>query len=288
LRFLDRRDFRSVEAMAREGDKKSQWKTDYRASREDGRDDWAGSTTWAQALERALYGWKEGREKLSSGVVAAVKANTPSMTPLYHFDVGGLMPDMDRYLAGDPACMVTYASSEKRSKPIIRILVDGSYSCGVSQQVVVNAGAALLSYVDRFTVEGYSVELRVAIRSEGGDVGIDYRIMVKDADQPLDLNRTAFALISPSMYRRVSFAVTEQCPEIEDNFRHGYGYPTAIPESDVEAGVIYIPSPNNLTETCSTTEGAVKEIGRILQEGGAPVETSYDWAGEGEWDGNQS
>ena len=66
----------------------------------------AGTATWEEAERLATVGWSEGRRQI---IYAASHTRLTSRVsaPLWSFDVAGEYPDVPRFVAGDPECMVT-------------------------------------------------------------------------------------------------------------------------------------------------------------------------------------
>jgi hypothetical protein len=68
---------------------------------------------------------------------------------------------------------------------------------------------------------------------------IDFKTVIKTADQPLDLSRLMFAVGHPSMFRRIMFACLEQNPVEHAKVRN---YGQSVPVHESYHGDIYLDS----------------------------------------------
>ena len=58
--------------------------------------------------------------------------------------------------------------------------------------------------------------------------GFACRIRIKGADEKLNISKTAFPLIHPSMLRRLIFRFIEVYPDVTSNFTSTYGMPISL------------------------------------------------------------
>ena len=64
---------------------------------------------------------------------------------------------------------------------------------------------------------------------------------IKKAGQPLDIDRCAYAMVHPSMLRKICFALTETEPKAEGGWSGGYGRPIELPYH-MRHGCVYFPN----------------------------------------------
>lgn len=228
---------------------------------------WAGTTTFKEALDMALRtGWPEGRKLLSDMMVAV--APTPKAYESLVFEVAGAFPCVPVYCAGDPACMMLDPGADLRtSKPIVRIDYSNNALSNVTPESMMLRGAAVLSLASALEHQGLSVELRIVGTSIGTNLKDKFRHMIvyKEAGQPLDLDRAAFALAHPAVFRRLVFSINEQHLDLEPTFGANYGSTChtepADPTSGKPGGAIFIPSTMG-GETPDTARKAVEAAAR--------------------------
>lgn len=182
--------------------------------------------SYPEAIHMARYGWPDGREQMTRNIELAGLLQQTSRAPLRALDVGGAYPLIPAAVAGDPMCMFSISEDETRTRQIIRFLVSISYSSKIKPHQIMNRGAAILSWVDRLEDAGARVEiiavdsLNCTRPSKGYTKAADHSnktlaITVKRAEDALDVDRLAFALIHPAMLRRIGFAHQERFPDQE-------------------------------------------------------------------------
>lgn len=224
---------------------------------------WAGSATFDEAMRIARQGWPEGRARMAKGLEAARLILSHDAMPQASMDVAGAYPIVPVAVAGDPAHMVSFEPTEKRTNQIIRLLVPRGASWRTPATCIENYGIALLSIVDSLEQAGHSVEITI---SKAGykagfkdDLLFDMRITAKQAGEPLDLDRLAFVLAHPAFLRRLVFAIMEQHTEHRLPYvMKNYGVTEPLPPELIEPGVNYLPTidPENLAPW-QTLEGAI-------------------------------
>ena len=177
------------------------------------------SNSWEHCIELAECGDKLVTEQVAS---AAVKV-TFEAGPTWEYGPVGAFPSIPAYAAGVPEDMfVPLEDGAANSKPIVRIAVNVVCSAWVDPQDIINRGAAVVALVDKIQSEGQRVELIAFCHITGhNDDRYIMSVTVKRPEEPIDMDRVAFALAHPSMLRRCFFRVIEWlCPY----YLSGYGY----------------------------------------------------------------
>lgn len=235
---------------------------------------WNGTATFSDAVDLARFGWQEGREKLTEGLRIASAVNHESFAPARWFDVAGERPDISRFCAGDPEYMINQGESLVSKKPVLRLLVQVGGNVATSQAQFNNYGGAIVSWVDALESEGYRVELSFCIQTNSTNARnsrdqLSAIVKVKDASEPVEIDRLAFAFAHPSLFRRLWFAIMEQQVDLESSLSGCYGYQQRI-RDDLAEGFIYIDGISNdageMREKIKTVDGAVKAIGDLVKE----------------------
>jgi hypothetical protein len=197
-------------------------------SREKGDSDWRGTASWEETMKLARYGWPEGRKNLVKTMNAFLEREEYATNPQYSYDVGGLFPNVPKYVAGDPLHMIDNHRENKNPVKIINLVVYVTSSVSVSGQSKINWGAALVSIIDNLESLEYSVSITWISASGpsdsygGPDVILSYDL--KSAGEHLDLDKLAFWLINPSTLRRIEFSFIERL-DIQRWYSGGYGTP---------------------------------------------------------------
>lgn len=212
---------------------------------------WAGTETFAEAVDLARRGWREGAELIApmfAALTAKVESKILVQTPAYA-PVGPGTLDMGRYLMGHPAPYMvwedSYESDDSPSGRIVHIVLNMTTSANIDKRVMFRKGAAVAALVDVLERAGRRVELDAAIceSRQGMGARASVTVRLKGASDALEIEQLAFTCAHAAAFRRIGFGVMECWP---DDVRarlgvyHGgnYGTPTELPEA--ERGDIYI------------------------------------------------
>jgi len=122
--------------------------------------------------------------------------------------------------AGAPNCMVRY---ERDTNPKhITIYFQLGYSWMTEPSQIFNRGIATINLIQSLEDKGYIVDLKVFQLSECDDEYIDLSVNIKQVDEPLNLTKCYYPLVSKEFLRRLLFRVLESAPVIA-NWNCGYG-----------------------------------------------------------------
>jgi len=165
------------------------------------------SRSWEHCIDLAEKGDKLVTEQVAS---AAVKV-TFEAGPTWEYAPVGAFPCIPAYAAGVPEDMfVPLDDGAANSKPIVRIAVNVVCSAWVDPQDIINRGAAVVALIDKIQSEGRRVELIAFCHIAGRrNDRLIMAVTVKRPEEPIDMDRVAFALAHPSMLRRCFFRVVE-------------------------------------------------------------------------------
>lgn len=184
------------------------------SSRTTGNHYFYGTSNFSEAVSLTRTGWPEGAAKvlairsIANGIVnAMVSARATS----YAYDVTGSFVDVGRFMSGEPECFFTESQEYGNiNNPIVKIIANLSASASVSSEHLFLRGAAVAAAVDILESLGRRVEVYAASSHIIGKNIYNIMVMVKKANQPLDIDRLAFAIAHPSFYRRLMFSLMEQ------------------------------------------------------------------------------
>lgn len=204
---------------------------------------WYGKTdSFDHALDLARFGWREGVDlvkPMAAKFDAKVGRVLDSLQPVY--DVVGEAPDVGAFLCGEPEHMLRFEPREGLGR-VVRFVVNVAASCGVDASALARRGAVVCSVVDGLERAGIRCEVVVGWGSshEAFHLGL---VTAKRADEPLNMDRLSFLLISSASYRRFAFRAFElesakDRADLDVTQYGGYGYPTEIPQE--HRGDIYL------------------------------------------------
>lgn len=185
-----------------------------------GRDDsrrpgWAGTRNMREALNLARHGWLEENTETLAIAEDAVRALERDgdigafQNPIW--DVTGSDVDVARYLSGEPECMIDMPLNPVKGKVNTIVLVKSfTFMGSMSAEEMKEHGRLVVALCMALEKIGIPVEVwadrPLDVRNYGG--GQYYqRICLKGGNDWLDPGQLMFALVHPSMLRRLGFAV---------------------------------------------------------------------------------
>jgi hypothetical protein len=234
-----------------------------------GEEEFSGTRTFDQALNLAEKGWPEGRAKLMTAMASA--QSSPTFTPAITMDVAGAYPIAALAAAGDPCSMVDLAPVEDRVRPIVRLLIQRAGSSAYDVNEFTSYGAAVMSYVEGLEGAGFRCEITLCFASDLKSDGDQCTtVLVKRAEEPIELDRMAFVMVHPAMFRRICFAVFETIPGLSQVLeKNGYGYSRNPRSEEAERGQCIIPGINSIkpgSKDLKTPAACLKHIGPVIEE----------------------
>lgn len=187
------------------------------SSRNKGNKGFYGTETFEEAMNFARNGWEEGRKKLIESNKQYEFYRKMERTPGDTVDMVGAFPIVPLYCADDPCHMAIVKEDIKNKQKVITFYVDISAPCGISSNTLLNRGAAVHSVVNELETLGFSCDIIMTTSYESSS-GRSNELMrtevpVKTAGYGIEPDRLAFALIHPSFFRRVGFAIIEKANE---------------------------------------------------------------------------
>jgi hypothetical protein len=183
------------------------------------RDSFYGCANVEDAKRLAKFGWPEGRL-----AVEAMKVRIESRLGRHgrtfqcRWDVEGAVVDVGAYVSGEPECMVTFDEVETEKVGFVDIHFSAAVSAAVSTNEMIRNGAAIAALIDALESMGKRVRLRWE-RSSSKQPGknlaplISLSVVLKEYDQPLDLDRVAFFLTSPCARRALPWSIYTLAPK---------------------------------------------------------------------------
>jgi hypothetical protein len=258
--------FDSLEAFVAEAQKPTHPVYGDGAGRRPGEKEFFGTSSFDETLKMAREGWPEGRKLFVNAMASA--APVTARVADFTMDVAGAYPIAALAAAGDPAAMVDFNPDIDRVRPIIRLALNRCASAAYSAKELTNYGAAVASYVDAIEASGYRVEIDAAMVCLDGKSRPYYcGVIVKQAHEPMEIDRMAFCLASPSYLRRLHFQVAQN-REDDENSMDWCGSPMNISPEHVEHGVLVVPGINVFkpgSKQLNTAEAAATALQPIIK-----------------------
>lgn len=192
---------------------------------------WHGTKTWEEALEQATNGWKEGVQlirKLSDPLVADLASAVRKPEILFR-DEPGLDYDLGLVLMGEAEHWKYFSPTTEEymvGQREFTICLNLATASGTSSEAIRKRGAvaAALCYLTEIAGIRTKLVVQYAVRS-GNDI-FNTEVVIKEHNQELDIDKLAFAVISPASLRRLQFANYETWLEFTKSRDFScYGYP---------------------------------------------------------------
>jgi hypothetical protein len=232
----------------------------------------SGTRTWDDALRLARQGWADGRRLLVAAESRQIRTGH-ARTRQHSFDIAGAIPDIPRYLCGDPEHMMDFMPSNNGRKPIISVYVSPMCPLTTTSQRRANWGAALLSWLEAEEIMGFRVEINVIYVSYSNVIMVGdtknaphavVKFRLKSATEQPSIDGLAFWLMHDAAHRRLQFAVRERM-QIGPWYREGAVYGRAV--TDKETILAYVEENHPLLvlgDGASTVEEGLRMIDRDL------------------------
>lgn len=164
---------------------------------------WAGVQTLPEATHLARFGWSEGLSKVNR-IAERIEARVTSLIeiPQVTYDVTGLDYDIGLVTQGIPESWYSFQTMTQEGTGFrhVRVVVNFAVSGGIQAPIIENRGAICAALVMSLEAAGIRVTLD-AVCAVSGDK--ECWINLKHSDQPLDVDRLAFALVHPAMLRHL-------------------------------------------------------------------------------------
>jgi len=181
-------------------------------SKQKGGAKWDLNCGWERSLEYLSKGWPEGtaKAKAMASKIGDIKGKMVRFET--HHDVAGFAPDIGRFVAGVPDCMLAFHNQEVdvKGKNVIRVVLNMCASAYIEASWIFKRGIAVRGLVECLEAAGRSVQVEVIEATNGfsGEVRKKYainRIIVKRAQDVMDEDRLSYILGHPAFFRRQQF-----------------------------------------------------------------------------------
>ncbi len=193
---------------------------------------WYGTTNWQETMDLALRGWPEGLRKIKDQVNILERFMSPRQPRkelVYAVQGPGIL-DFNRYQQGRPDSWVVREDvdvQDGQSTVIVPLVFNLSTSSGVSPETMFRRGATICALIDILEHSRTRVEVMAVEHADYGRGTYTWKVILKKAQDHLDMDRMAFALCNASVLRRLMFSLSEQHVP---NLPLGYGSPATWKE----------------------------------------------------------
>lgn len=206
--------------------KNNQAMHDQHSSTERGDSEWAGTSSYDEAVKLLTCGYTDILGRLSLGIKKAMKSLQDydfSKSSIIE-DVQGAAPIVPNYLRGLPKTM-SYRQPISKKVKTINIVYAPTANCGTGAEEFIEAGIALLSAIRAIEKSNIAIKLDCMFNNsyEGREAVIG-SVRIKNYRDRLDLQKLCFPIAHPSMLRRIGFKFLETVPGLTNRgFASGYG-----------------------------------------------------------------
>lgn len=208
---------------------------------------WGGTETWEEAIDLARNGWADGRaivEKFRAVISERIQSSI-GVQQICDWQLAGSEVDVGRFVTGEPECMIEFheVAAERPSAKFAKVVFNMTTSAGVSPEQMQIKGAATVALIDTLESQGVRVEVLLVTETQVDKTetgrGLRIQAQVKATEEPVEIDRLAFALANPATFRRLGFAIHETInPSEEVGPDDCYGPVSNVPES--MRGDIYV------------------------------------------------
>jgi hypothetical protein len=198
----------------------------------------SGVDNLQEAIDMAFQGWAEG------GVICEktrgyIQALNPISPKLVKYGIAGTTPNVPRAIAGNLLNMRMPDKKASTKKKTITIIYN-MCECGwTNKDMIQNKAAVTAVLIDEIEAKGFGCEVVAVATTSNERMRTLTSVCVKESHQPVDINRLAFSLGHPGMFRALFFA-DWQGDDFCSDLGYGLGYvSTTTATADDNAEQIY-------------------------------------------------
>ena len=185
--------------------------------------DFYKTRSFDEAVELMKNGWEDMSKKLTKHLEAIKSDIQPANKAKTVYDVSGYQAIVPLYLNGVPTNMASKKMVVQKQK-VITINKDVGYNYFTTGNEIIEESIKALQIVKKLEAQGYRVNLNIIHGTEQHGYRYCYKVRVKSAGEKLNISKTAFPLVNPSMNRRLGFRFLEVCPDVPSCYKGNYGH----------------------------------------------------------------
>lgn len=177
------------------------------------RDSWHGASV-AETYSLARDGWSEGADRVAT-LRDRVNAESPVQRRYARYGVAGAIPNVPRYLAGNPQHMLRLDNAAARQRPVITIVSELGISAFVDSQALMRRAAVCAAIVDAIENAGFSCHVIGTVEMKNDSFIARAAVSIKEASSPVDISRLAFSIGHSAVTRRMTWGIFGLLPEFK-------------------------------------------------------------------------
>lgn len=174
----------------------------------------------AQVLDSLTHGSPADAALLNARVLTVTQSLPTTLAPASTDDwltgEEGIVPDVARYVEGEPECWLRPAESQPRR--VVSLVVEQIVPGVMAQSEVYERGTWILAAITALERRGIGINLDCVFSGYFPEGHCLQMVTVKRADQPMDVDRLAFILGSASWSRTLGW-----CWSGSRGYHHGCG-----------------------------------------------------------------
>jgi hypothetical protein len=231
--------------------------------------------TLSEARRLLVEGWPEGRANMERGLSALA---VPTIrTPTTFLDVAGFRPIVPVAIAGDPQCMVNNGL-DATPRNTYRLAISNSVRGSVNHSAFTNRGIAICRIIDAMETAGHRVEVFADstvtnISSAAASTRYSFSYTVKEADQPLEIDRIAFVFAHPAAHRCINFHMRELTLRHDELGSDPRGFSQDPRQDNHQDAIIFPHLDQTQTHLYATAEKALATLITKMRVAGLEIET---------------
>lgn len=248
-----------------------------RSSRKENNLEFSGTKTFGEAVIFAKRGWPEQAKKiaLNSSRLFAKTKSWVSYQEKIEYAVCGHSIDIAKFVEGEPECVMEIGyqkGSGSNKKRIIKIDIPFSYSWQLTPEEILKHGSRVVALIQLVEFSGYNTYIQASSYkrnsySNSRKIGIHFPL--KLPDQPLDLNRIAFALCHPSFLRRIFFSFEETLPKkivesigfnLDSDYGESIGYKAELTTYQPDLAIENLTKNSGITSDEAWLKGKIEQL----------------------------
>lgn len=223
-----------------------------------------------EAMRLAQEGWHEGTDMVHNMLTGLALLDNKVGVANWRMDVAGHLPDVGRYLTGDPAHMVRHTRRDG-AHPVIHIVVNTARVGSSTHEQQTNYGVGLCGLIDWLEASGRRVELdrlgvvqtSSSVHSVSGGKRSFQGWKVKRAADPLDIASVVFAIAHPAAHEQLVWGMRRRMSRV-------MWMPKKVCQDDVARigadGAFIVDSVLDDARACSTVAGACLVAAKRLND----------------------
>ena len=171
---------------------------------------WYATRNFEEATDLLVHGDRKNYEKIMRETAMRVQPQYRAQRQQYSAVVG-CAPNVAAFVAGAPNAMIAQRMVQVKRK-VVNIVYTATFTYDVDVDDIIRTSVAVLQKVVALEAAGTRVNLYLShiMHDWGKRDHYGFAVKIKDARQPLDVLKTVYPMVNPSMLRRHAFRFWEE------------------------------------------------------------------------------